>query len=215
MQDPTYLVQLYTFKLTKKHKLTVSTHRQEVEATRHEMAETYKLQRRQGKDFVLADVLCFLQTDWTLPIPLEEIAALRECVYALALEAVKRLEHPTFTLLRDRDPILQCEMLTFTLCIRKEMEEQSEMLVQFWLNDRQYAWKSGHMTTETQTSVDLTITHGRDKNQSGSKYQMFRHMSELNEQGVFFCREGLGYAGKILVLPEEATPPSFRQVHIS
>jgi len=65
------------------------------------------------------------------------------------------------------------------------------------------------MTTETQTTVDLTVIQRCDKKQTGSKYQILRHISELNEQGVFFCCEGLGYAGEILVHPKEATPPLF------
>jgi hypothetical protein len=212
-------VPLYEFKLTADHTLTISTCHPKVEAAWLGLTESYQLQRAKGKDFPLSDVFCFLQTDMKLPISLEEVTALKECVQTLAMEAVKRLQHSTFTLLRDRSQVLQCELNILTLCLRKEIKEQSEMLIQIWLDDRWYAWIYGQicqvMTTETQTTVDLTVIQGRDKKQTGPKYQILRHMSELNEQGVFFCCEGLGYAGKILVLPKEATPPSFRQAYIS
>lgn len=208
-------VSLYEFKLTTNHTLTISTRCPEVEAAWFELAESYRLQRAKGKDFPLSDVFCFLQTDMKLPIPPEEATALKECIQTLAMEAVKRLQYSTFTLLRDRSPVLQCELHIFTLCLRKEIKEQTEMLIQFWLDDRRYAWIYGQMgqvmTTETQTTVDLTVIQRRDKKQTGPKYQIFRHISELNEQGVFFCCEGLGYAGEILVLPKEATPPLFQQ----
>jgi hypothetical protein len=71
------------------------------------------------------------------------------------------------------------------------------------------------MTTETQTAVDLIVIQGRGKKQAGPKYQILHHMSKLNEQGIFFCCKGLGYAGKILALPKEATPPVFQPAHIS
>ncbi|KAK5203016.1 hypothetical protein LTR41_011240 [Exophiala xenobiotica] len=129
-KDPAEQSLLYKFKLTRDHTLTISTRHKAVEAAWHELAERYKLQRGNGKDFKLADVYCFLQTDLKLPIPSEEVAALMECVGTVAAQAVKRLEHPTFTLLRDRSPVLQCESSIFTLCLRKEIKEQSEMLIQ-------------------------------------------------------------------------------------
>ncbi|KAK5221535.1 hypothetical protein LTR99_010973 [Exophiala xenobiotica] len=213
---------LYQFKLTRDDALTISTRHEEVETAWYESAERYKLQRDKGKDFKLTDVFCFLQADDRIltSISPEELAALKECVRILATYAVQRLEHPAFTLLRDRSPVLQCELHIFTLCLRKEVEEQSEMLIQFWFEDHLYDWTYGQifqvMTTETQTSVDLTITHKREKKHMQPKYQILHHMSELNQQGVFFCCEGLGYAGKILVLPQEAMPPkAFQLAYVS
>ncbi|KAK5401656.1 hypothetical protein LTR06_011020 [Exophiala xenobiotica] len=190
---------LYEFKLTKDNTLTISTRHAEVKAVWYKLAECYKLHRRKGKDFKLTDVFCFLQADDKILtiIPPEEVTALKWCVRIVATHAVKRLEHPTFT----------------------EIKEQSEMLIRFWFEDEMYAWTFGQMfqvmTTETQTAVDLIVIQERDKKQAGPKYQVLNHMSELNVQGIFFCCEGLGYAGKILALPKEATPPLFQQAHIS
>ncbi|KAK7894608.1 hypothetical protein LTR67_006370 [Exophiala xenobiotica] len=215
-------IPLYEFKLTKDHELTISTRHVEVEAAWYELAECYKLHRSKGKDFKLTDVFCFLQADDNIltSIPPEEVTALKECVRILATQAVKRLEHPTFTLLRDRCPILQCELHIFTLCLRKEIKEQSVVLIQRWLNSSLYAWTHGHifqvMTMEARTAVEVSILYERDgKLMVLSKYEIRQHMSELNAQGVYFRCEGLGPAGEILALPKEATPPLFQPAYIS
>lgn len=205
-KDSTVQTFLYEFKLTRDHVLTISTPQEKVEAAWHELAELYKLQRDKAKDFKLTDIFCFLQVDDKIltSIPAEEVAALKECIRNLATYAVQRLEHPTFILLRERSPVLQYELNIFTLCLRKEIEEQSEMLIRFWFEDG-YHWIEGQMfqimATETQTSVDLIIIHKREKKHTRPKYQILYDISELNTQGVFFRCQGLGYAGRILVLP--------------
>ncbi|KAK5312554.1 hypothetical protein LTR93_011290 [Exophiala xenobiotica] len=196
-KDSTVQTFLYEFKLTRDHVLTISTPQEKVEAAWHELAELYKLQRDKAKDFKLTDIFCFLQVDDKIltSIPAEEVAALKECIRNLATYAVQRLEHPTFILLRERSPVLQYELNIFTLCLRKEIEEQSEMLIRFWFEDG-YHWIEGQMfqimATETQTSVDLIIIHKREKKHTRPKYQILYDISELNTQGVFFRCQGLG-----------------------
>lgn len=208
---------LYEFKLTADHTLTISTCLQKVEAAWRMLTGSYRLERATGNEFPLSDVYCFLQTDMKLPIPSKEAAALRECVRTVATEAVKRLQDPNFALLRDRCPILQCELHTFTLCLRIGIEEQSEVLIQTFLGDV-YAWAYGKlvqvMTTKTQTFVELTIKHGGDAQGAAPKYEICQHVSDLNRQGAYFCNKGLGYAGRILKLPKETRPPRFCPAHI-
>ncbi|KAJ9493680.1 hypothetical protein H2202_010842 [Exophiala xenobiotica] len=167
-KDSTEQTLLYEFKLAEDNVLAISTRDEEVEATWYELAERYKLQRGKVKDFKLTDIFCLLQADDKIitSIPPEEVAALKECVRILATHAVKRLELPTFSPLRDRTPVFQCELHIFTLCLRKESKEQSVVLIQSWLGRPLYAWIYGHMfqvmTTKTQTAVEVFITYERD-----------------------------------------------------
>ncbi|KAK5189237.1 hypothetical protein LTR72_011270 [Exophiala xenobiotica] len=209
---------LYRFELAKDDTVTISPRH---EASWYELAERYKLQRGKGNDFKLTDIFCFLQADDKIltSTPPEEVAALKECVRILATQAVKRLEHPAFTLLRDRSPVLQCELHILTLCIRKEIKEQSMVLIKSWIDRSLYAWIYGQifqvMTTKTRTAVEVFIIYERDEKLIIlPKYEIRQHMSELNAQGVYFCCEGLGHAGEILALPREATP-LFQPAHIS
>lgn len=208
-------VVLYRFKLAWDDTITISTHHEEVEEAWYKLAEHFKLGRDKRKDFLLVDIFCFLQTEFPLPVPPGEVAALKKCVYIIATEAVKRLQHPTWSVVRDRSPVLQCELHTFTACLRKEEEGQSEMRIQFW-QDKLQAWVHGHlfqvMTTEKLTTVDLFITRAGNKEQTAPKYPIRQHMSELNEQGAYFCYPGLGYAGMILQLQ---FPLAIGPMHIS
>lgn len=85
------------------------------------MAGKCKLQCNEGEDFALTDVLCFLQdSNWQLPIPPGEVAAPRKCICELTRNAIERLQQPDFII--RCDPVLQCELNTFTQCLRKEEE---------------------------------------------------------------------------------------------
>ncbi|KIW30924.1 uncharacterized protein PV07_02615 [Cladophialophora immunda] len=218
LQRESSMESLYEFKLTVDDTLTISTRHPEVEAAWHTSAERLKLHRDKGKDFKLVDVICFLQTDVILPelpIPAEEVAALKDCVYKVAEDAVERLQHPTFVLLRARSPVLQCELNTLTLCLRREKGDQSTVAIKHRLNPDIdvliYGRISPVMTTETQTAVEISVTYMCDGEliTPPHPYKIRENISELNAHGVYFCRRGLGDAGKILVLPEEATPLFF------
>ncbi|KAL6240613.1 hypothetical protein RBB50_012440 [Rhinocladiella similis] len=95
--------------------------RAQVDATWRAMAGKCKLQCNEGEDFALTDVLCFLQdSNWQLPIPPGEVAAPRKCICELTRNAIERLQQPDFII--RCDPVLQCELNTFTQCLRKEEE---------------------------------------------------------------------------------------------
>lgn len=218
-QDPTNRVLLYKIKETKENTLTIEVRNPEVEAALHDLAERYNLQRDKGKVFILVDVFCFLQLfDSHLPIPLHEVNALKECVQTVAKYAVTRLDGPSFTLLRDRNPVLTYERNVFTLCLRMETGEQSAMWVRDWVSRCHYCWVSARMcqvmTTKTQKTVDVSIESACEA-KSEVPYQVHHDISELNLQGAFFQKQGLRYAGEIVHLPEVGRPAPFASVHRS
>jgi hypothetical protein len=200
MKDTTNLVALYEFKLKPDNTLTIFPYRQEVKAHWQTLAQNYQLQRDDEKDFRLADVFCFLQSDSKLPIEPQEVDALRNCVKIVAVNAIERLEHRSSTIILNRSPVLQCELKVFTLCLRKESKDQSELNIQVWLENRLYGWASAEllqvMTTKTQTAVELTAVYKRDGNERVKDCTIHHHMSELNQEGKLTAKKALDMPGR-------------------
>ena len=202
---------MYAFHLTEKGTIAVSTQNLAVCNAWHELAKQYQLQHGEGEAFDLTDVFCFLQTDSKLSIPPDELHALKRCVESLARAAVERLDHPKLAQLKALNAALQYELLVFKLCLRKENPTQYEVTVNIPIGSGLSAWTNGElfqvMTTKARRVV-VTIIYGRHGKLEKPAHEI-QDMCELNALGVYFNQEGLGNAGLVLKLPEDAAPPPF------
>lgn len=110
------------------------------------------------------------------------------------------------------DEALQYELLALTLCLRKESRLHSRVTIQVPAGDGLYGWKYGQlyqvMTMGPWHCVNLSITYWDGGNLETDPIRI-HNIGELNHQGRYFSKEGLGDAEYILKLPAEAEPRPF------
>ena len=221
---------LYEFRLSRDGTVTILPSDPNVRAFWYEkIVEPHKLEMGRSSAFNLRDIFCGFQAEVELsaPMDMQEVTALKKCIQTVAEQTVNRLLGVELALPKHRDRVLRCELLALLLRLRQESEEETKVLYNIWLERVQlHAWVEGKLVRVMPTARDtleVVISYWcpdqKDKEgwnglsgwaRSDKVFDISSgDASELNDEGVYFMETGGGHVGRILQLPQAASPPQF------
>ncbi|OCT52739.1 hypothetical protein CLCR_10688 [Cladophialophora carrionii] len=209
-------VELITIRVAEDNTLTISILDAEVAEWWKKAASKYHIQRDGDEKVVgMADFLC-LSHDRTDPsTDGDALVPLKEFMGKIATFQVERLETPEFAILTNIKRILTYELVTFTLVLRLESEEQSRIGIILYLcgHTNLAYWAYGNifqvMTTEGRDRVLVSVVYELHGSKQTRLFHVSSRVQDLNDSGVYVCKEGKGDAGYVLKLPQEGRPQSF------